>query len=349
VLRNDRVLGYFHPSHVVDGKLVECGEAVADYYPAILDEHVFFRAQEATAARKEPRAAGRKSTGLSNLFSGLGKCGRCGANLVFESHGNRRCRPDIPPSTKYLICGRALRHQGCDNGYRHAYAEVEGELLQTLPFFDISTLIGTHGPDVTRAAALEAEIRSRTATVDRLLEDFGPASSPGATRRIRQLEAEIAECEAELADHRQRSQIADANKSRDQHAEFNALVMRLHRDDDMPDDQRFLLRSKIALEFRRVIEVMEADGETLKVRLRAPSGREITQTLSRGAVVSFSFAPCDDLALRLVRSMGTAFEAGRQRAADSLSRMDEETRRQQPPVAAPAKITVSEEGATISW
>jgi DNA invertase Pin-like site-specific DNA recombinase len=285
LLHNDRTLGYFHPSRVVDGKVVY-DEAIADYYPPILDEATFYRAQEATDARKGPRAAGRHSTGLANLLSGLGTCAQCGANLVFETRGNRRRKPDTPPRSMYLVCGRALRHLGCDNDHHHSYLPIESELLRLLTLFDLARLLGPRGdPDAARAAALEAEIAAKTATVDRLLDAFEQASSPGATRRIQRLEAEIAKCSTELDEHRRRGKIAEANKGRDVHAEFVRLVTEM-RSGDMPAEELYVLRSRIATELRRVIEEIVANDETLVVRIKAASPQRLEFHLKRGELVN---------------------------------------------------------------
>jgi hypothetical protein len=303
ILRNDAVIGVFRPTRSVDGKVVRTGEIISDYYPSILAEAIFYRAQEATVARREPRAAGRKSIGLRNLFSGLGKCDHCGGNLVLGSRATRRRSPDRRQHY-FLICGRAARHHGCDNDHEHPYAAVEATVLKTLSQFDVTRILGQAAdPDIKRSAELEAEIAGKTAEVDHLFVAWHQEASPGARRRIQKLEQEIAEAEADLEVHRRQVRVADANRSRDQHGEFVMRVRRMN-EEVMPAEDRYLMRVSIAAELRRLIASMEADGETLTITLRANDrSREMKLILVRGSLRHLHTEPDDLLATNVVNEL----------------------------------------------
>ena len=90
--------------------------------------------------------------------------------------------------------------------------------------------------------------------------------------RISELETEIDALRAELRAHNDNLGMVEALRTRDRYAEFVCLVERMNT--DMSDDERFLLRTKLAQEFRRLIDVMVADAEGLTVRLKpAPNQR----------------------------------------------------------------------------
>jgi DNA invertase Pin-like site-specific DNA recombinase len=78
ILSNRAVLGEFQPHVRVDGKPVPDGEAIQGYFPAIIDEELFYQAQFAKSQRRGA-GAGRKGAAFTNLFSGLAKCAYCGS------------------------------------------------------------------------------------------------------------------------------------------------------------------------------------------------------------------------------------------------------------------------------
>jgi len=85
-----------------DRKGTPNGEVVHDYYPAVIDEDLFNKAQE---ARRENLVSGRGRKGrlITNLFAGIPTCAYCAAPIKFHSNGN----------AKSLICSTVLEGRGC--------------------------------------------------------------------------------------------------------------------------------------------------------------------------------------------------------------------------------------------
>jgi len=83
------------------------GDAIKDYFPAIVDEQLFYRAQDARDQRRV-KGAGRKGPNVSNLFSGLATCAYCRSKMRFENKGPG------PKGGTYLVCDSARRGLTCE-------------------------------------------------------------------------------------------------------------------------------------------------------------------------------------------------------------------------------------------
>lgn len=70
VVTSRACLGEYHPSVMAEGRQVDEGEAITDYYPQAIGADLWYRAQHAVERRKVS-GCGRKSTATKNLFSGL--------------------------------------------------------------------------------------------------------------------------------------------------------------------------------------------------------------------------------------------------------------------------------------
>jgi hypothetical protein len=152
------------------------------------------------------------------------------------------------------------------------YPFVESELVQALSLFDYSRLVQTPEANHDRGAELTAEIADRVERQHQLLATF-TAKMPGAVlERVTELETEIEALRVELRSHNDNLGMIEASRTRDRYAEFVWLIERMNT--DMSDDERFVLRTKLAQEFRRIIDMMVADPEGITVRLKpAPHQR----------------------------------------------------------------------------
>ena len=138
--------------------------------------------------------------------------------------------------------------------------------------FDYSRLVPTPEANHDRGAELTAEITDRVETQHQLLATFRAKMPAAVLERVAELETEIETLRAELRSDNDNLGIVEALRTRDRHAEFGRLVERMNP--DMSDDERFVLRTKLAQGFRRIIDVMVADLEGITVRLKpAPHQR----------------------------------------------------------------------------
>lgn len=155
ILSNEAVIGIFQPCRKIGGIRTPDGPPISGYFPAIIDEAVFWQAQQAVKNRRH-RSAGRKGPAYSNLFSGIGTCGSCGARLVFINKG------PLPKGGQYLTCGMALRGL-CGNRVHFPYEVLE----QTIVFLDVLLVLApeekerSHDAVTSRVAELEALLARR--------------------------------------------------------------------------------------------------------------------------------------------------------------------------------------------
>jgi DNA invertase Pin-like site-specific DNA recombinase len=151
ILANRGVLGEFQPHIRVDGKRVPDGEAIAGYFPSIIDEELFYQAQHAKSQRRGV-GAGRKGAAFSNLFSGLARCIYCHLSVLFENKGSG------PKGGTYLICDGARRQLGCPS-LRWRYREFEASFLAFVQELDIESIVNGNTATDTKQR-LEAELAS---------------------------------------------------------------------------------------------------------------------------------------------------------------------------------------------
>src|SRR5262249_56251451 len=70
ILGNRAVLGEFQPHRTIDGTRVPDGEPIKDYFPRVIDDELFYRAQAARTERRTKRM-GRKVSDASHHSSPL--------------------------------------------------------------------------------------------------------------------------------------------------------------------------------------------------------------------------------------------------------------------------------------
>ena len=87
ILHDRSVLGEFQPYVGVKGqkKRIPAGEAVKNYFPQIISENTFYKAQNAIANRANQR--GKHGKAVTNLFTGLLLDARDKSNLTVEDSG----------------------------------------------------------------------------------------------------------------------------------------------------------------------------------------------------------------------------------------------------------------------
>ena len=137
VLDSEAVIGRCQPHKMMESpedgrrRRQPTGEPLDNYFPAIVDPGIFSKVQHIRRGRKIP--AGKVAAKYSNLFSGLARCGVCGAPMHFEDKGPR------PKGGSYLICSHAKRRLGCTSP-RWKYPEAQAHILLNLLELDFREL-----------------------------------------------------------------------------------------------------------------------------------------------------------------------------------------------------------------
>jgi hypothetical protein len=257
-----QVLGEYQPMklvEVVDAHGVArirrepSGDPITNYYPRIISDELWLKAQRASKARRsleEGRVAnvgGRMGKNYSNLFREVARCEVCASSMVYRD-GSPRGRP-------FVQCSRFKRRM-CDNGTKFFYDPLEAGVLEWVWQLDLTE----HVPDA--AKAIEAELGTLTlkrektqAKIDRLLEEFAEGRSNSVAVLVRKFEDEIKTLDGAIA--KLQEQLNDMQTQLD-HTERQQAIQDLHQKLEKATDgaERFRIRAKVANAINTVIEKM---------------------------------------------------------------------------------------------
>jgi DNA invertase Pin-like site-specific DNA recombinase/ribosomal protein L34E len=140
ILESEAVCGVFQPMRMKDGKRVADGDPIPGYFPAVVDRATFERARRSRSARRIP--SGRKGEHFSNLFTGLVKCGNCGAPLHYVNKG------EGSKGGSYLVCSNSRRAVSKCKAPAWKYGPVEALLILCMEELDYDELF----PEITSSS-----------------------------------------------------------------------------------------------------------------------------------------------------------------------------------------------------
>lgn len=266
ILVNRAAIGEFQPAVRRDGKRAIDGDPIKGYYPAIIEEELFYRAHNAKSQR-QPRGAGRKGVGFSNLFSGIATCAYCGNSITYDNKGSGS------KGNRYLVCAHSKRRLGCQ-GRRWRYDNFEASFLAFVSEIDLASLIGSNDSDhkhqqaTLRLSASEGELVEVAGLMEKtydLLETGAPpefisSKLRGLQERKDALNQDISELRTQIELLRMRQRNLAQSTS-----EIRILVRRL-RDSNQPD--LYELRAKIASYLRSMIETLSIAPQGRQVQLK---------------------------------------------------------------------------------
>jgi Recombinase zinc beta ribbon domain len=228
------------------------GDAIKDYFPAIIDEQLFYRAQNARDQRRV-KGAGRKGPNVSNLFAGLATCAYCASKMRFENKGPG------PKGGTYLVCDSARRGLRCEKtAWR--YDAFERSFLAFVKEVDLERLVHREDEANKRSsidqaiAALRGEQAAIGQQMDRTYELLGMAGTAAGyvAQKLQTLEDRRSAVEAELREREQeRARLGLTVSDGEQ---VKALIERLQ--DRSPSDEVYKLRSTIAARLRSLVRVI---------------------------------------------------------------------------------------------
>jgi len=131
LMSNIAVVGDYQP-HVRDGrqKRLPVGDVLKGYYPQIVSEVKFQKAQDIRQSRNN-RKIGRKNKNYNNLFAGMARCGYCGGTLTIDTNNYRAKRVK---TYQYLYChnnahghlctSKRIRYNPFEQAFMHHITEV---------------------------------------------------------------------------------------------------------------------------------------------------------------------------------------------------------------------------------
>ncbi len=252
ILTNRAVLGEFQPHRLFEGRRMPEGTAIPGYFPQVVSEELFLRAQAGRTQRRIS-GTGRKGYLITNLFSGLARCAYCRGpmHLLNKGHG--------PKGGTYLVCDTANRGLGCERtSWR--YDDFETSFLAFVEELDLEPLVRSeHDADERRKVdqalqALSGQIsqlqRQRERTYTLLMEEEVVSDY---------LKQELIRCERELAaatdrltqlESERREFAANALRVYDSKEQIKGLIQRLRHGSQ---EDVYRLRAQVAARLKALV------------------------------------------------------------------------------------------------
>ncbi len=254
ILKNRSVLGEFQPHNLTSGKRQPVGDPIPSYYPKIIDEELFYRAQNGMASRKIKR--GRRGTEVSNLFTGLLRNTVDGSSMVLLNKGSG------PKGGKRLISSAALRGENGAHRASIRYEPFELQMLTWLGGLDEAAVISA--PDT-------ASGRKELATVDGMLVDTKDRIAKVQARMVNGPSDEFDNLLDVLEQLKRRAGELQAQREElqakihgSQAGTFQAYRTAWQRMTEAPDDQRERVRSRLRAGIAAMVDrfdvTIEPDG-----------------------------------------------------------------------------------------
>ena len=251
LLHNRAVLGEYQPhkNTFEDDALIRVpvGGPVLGYYPAILDETTFLRAQ--AKVDRSGRFPGRRDASMKNWLQGLLKC-TCGQSLVRKNKDSL-----AQPGYARYYC--VARNRGLSQCPGASAKELEDAVLKVVSFVAPQFFEGTARSEALKARAdmLEVDATAAREKRDRYAEAIGTSKAPVASimQRLNAAEDEVARVEKER--RAVRAELADLDGDFD--TVFENIVKAVSAVDSL--DARARLREDLSRVIEKVV-VHQADG-----------------------------------------------------------------------------------------
>jgi hypothetical protein len=253
-LANRASIGEFQPHVKVDGNRVPSGDPIKAYFPTIIPEEVFYRAQNSKSERKQS-GSGRKGASFTNLFSRLAVCAYCRSTIAFENKG------EGAKGGSYLVCDSAKRHRGC-HATRWRYKDFEASFLAFVQEIDVEAMIN-QDDESERRRRLESEISATEGelqAVEVLMQQAFDVLATGAavdfvSSKLRELESRQRDLKKRLPAKQHELELINNRISTfyESKNEVRGFVERLQRPSG---EELFKLRAQIASRIKNLTQTL---------------------------------------------------------------------------------------------
>lgn len=258
ILASPAIYGELHLKLQRDGELTPL-DVIPDYYPAIMSKEEWLMAGSARAGRRTRGGVG-KGKNLSNLFSGLLRCGYCGGPM--NMGGYVETRRGLHKKSKFIACSNARRGLGCKY-IQWEYSDFERLVLRFCKAVDFSRVLGVNqnaeaeiNTAMLRLEVIKQEMLEITGNNESLLDALemrGQGTAPQMIfDRMKANEAKLAALEGD------KQQVEDeiirlSNSRVDAAVQQNLIVDLLQRLESMEGNDLHLLRIRLSEAIKRVI------------------------------------------------------------------------------------------------
>ncbi|MGF1743816.1 recombinase family protein [Vibrio minamisatsumaniensis] len=241
LLRNRAVIGEFQfYQKNSQGKRVPIGEPIASYYPTIVSKPLFLAVQQGMDLRNK-RGSGNRVGQFTNLFTGLIRCGECGAAVVTSSQTSK-----TPQG--YLKC--TMR---CESKARMNYKYTEPQVLSALSSLQ-SVIEKYRSPINDETASLELDIRALSDKISSLESLLDNAFTPRIAERLQEAELQLADAKVLLSAEQRR---VSTQQSREQ------IVLGLEPLESIDDRRAFNSKLRTVIDRIEMIEHPHKKGSAL--------------------------------------------------------------------------------------
>ena len=258
-LSNHAIFGELRLNLQRDGEMTPVA-VIPDYYPAIMSKEEWLIAASTRAARST-RGGVSKGKHLSNLFSGLLRCGYCGGPMNMGGY-SKKLSGGARKLSKYIACSNARRGLGC-KFIQWEYTDFENFMLRFCKAIDLAQVLGVNrdGESLINSALQRLEkikqeivnVSGRNQSLVNALEIFDQGEPPHAiTNRITENQA----TEIRLIDEKKRveDEILKLTNSRvDATVHQTLIVELLNKLNQLEGIDLHLLRIRLSEAIRRVI------------------------------------------------------------------------------------------------
>lgn len=246
-ISNPAVYGKFVPKARPAGASDAKAEApIERYFPPIVDEETFWKAQAASKGRGMGKGNGGPTN--RNVLRGLAKCEFCGANMVVIDKGARS-------RGLKLRCGSAHQSAGCEHRDLYDYKTVEIGVIHGLG--PKRADLATAAKDTAKAAsdaliAAGMKLESKEAELARMLDLVQQGVDvPQVVERTRLLGVEVAALKEEVAKiERERSEANVADPAGDV-ADIGAIYAEIDR---LTREERVRARAEMREKLTHLVE-----------------------------------------------------------------------------------------------
>ena len=258
ILRNRAVIGEFQPHTSIDGKREPIGKPITGYYPAVIDEDLFYHVQNIIKSNEKMKGCGGGKTGkANNLFTHVAVCGLCKSPLHFIDKGRSS------KGGQYLECDTARRKKTC-TAKAIRYDEFEKLFFDNFEELDISSLVLGNREIESRLNMLKITLSAneeRSLEIEGEIENLTETVATTKDSRVREsLDKRLTErfdaqerLKAENISHNQ--EMDDLRRQKENLQENIDMSMEIYRLlDSAQDEERIALRLKLRREIKTCID-----------------------------------------------------------------------------------------------
>lgn len=312
-----------------DGEQTEL-EEIPDYYPAIMSKEEWLLA---AAFRKSRRTRGGVSKGkqLSNLFSGLLRCGYCGGPMNMGGN-TKKLASGKSSERKHLSCSNARRGIKC-NYIQWSYDDFEPLVLRFCKAVDLSQVLGVDhrgeielNSEMQRHERIKQEI-TQVNNRNQSLLDF--LESGSLTEPPKLIIDRLKENEAKLSSLKEQQKLLGekilqmTNSRVDASVQQNLIVVLLEQLETLGGDELHLLRIRLSEAIKRVIRkiVTYPGGRWYSDEEIETHRRDLIASDELEAIVTAMCAKLDEKPNKKNRMLMLEFHNGEHRTVLSTGRV----------------------------